>query len=82
MRLPAKAEKKKEEKPDKAESMPGEEKDADKTAFPNKVTAGPMEELIAKLKELLVQRAENKAGSEDAAREEAKQERPHFDMTL
>ena len=56
------------------------EKAEDKPANPNKVTAGTIEELTAKLKELLTERAANKSeGGENA---EEKQERPHFDITL
>ena len=71
-----KTEKKKEEKADKAEKKP--EKDAETPVNPNKVTASTIEELTAKLKELLARRATDKA--EDKAEE--KQERPHFDITL
>ena len=77
-----KAEKKKDEKADKSETIPGAEKDADKAVFPNKVTASTIEELTAKLKELIAQRTDNREENDAEAKEEAKQERPHFDMTL
>ena len=73
-----KAEKTKEEKAEKADKKPETDKDADKPENPDKVTASTIEELTAKLKELLAQRATDKA--EDNAEE--KRERPHFDMTL
>ena len=73
-----KAEKTKEEKAEKADKKPETDKDADKPENPDKVTASTIEELTAKLKELLAQRATDKA-EENA---EEKQERPHFDMTL
>ena len=76
------AEKKRDEKEDKVDKTPTVEKDADKVVFPNKVTASTIEELTAKLKELLAERAANKAESSENAKEDAKQERPHFDMTL
>ena len=75
-----KAEKMKEEKADKADKKP--DKDAEKPVNPNKVTASTIEELTAKLKELLAERTANKTEENDGAKEEAKQERPHFDMTL
>ncbi|MBQ8799929.1 MAG: hypothetical protein IJZ55_10225 [Lachnospiraceae bacterium] len=56
--------------------------DKDKPVIPNKVTAGSIEELTAKLKELLAERAAGNAEKEDTAKEDVKQERPHFDMTL
>jgi len=71
-----KAEKLKEEKADKADKKP--DKAEEKPVNPNKVTASTIEELAAKLKELLAERAADKTGEEDGA----KQERPHFDMTL
>jgi len=73
-----KVEKKKEEKAEKAEKKPEPGKDAEKPVNPNKVTASTIEELTAKLKELLTERAANKIDDKDA---EAK-ERPHFDITL
>lgn len=54
------------------------EKDAEKPVNPNKVTASTIEELTAKLKELLAERTAKKTEGEDA---EAKK-RPHFDITL
>ncbi len=76
-----KAEKKKDEKTEKADKAPIADKEAEKPVNPNKVTASTIEELTAKLKELLAQRAENQ-DTDAGAKEEAKQERPHFDMTL
>lgn len=77
-----KLEKKRDEKEDKVDKTPAVEKDEDKVVFPNKVTASTIEELTAKLKELLAERAANKAENNETAKEEGKQERPHFDMTL
>lgn len=54
------------------------EKTEEKPVNPNKVTAGTIEELTAKLKELMAERAASRA--DDGANE--KQERLHFDMTL
>ena len=71
-----KAEKKKEEKADRLS-----EKDADKQLNPNKVTASTIDELLAKLKNLLEQRAEDKE-KKDAEKEEVMQERPHLDISL
>lgn len=76
------AEKKKEEKADKADKISESEKETGKTVNPNKVTASTIEELTAKLKELLAERAGNKSENEETAKDEEKQERPHFDMTL
>ena len=73
-----KAEKKKEEKEDKVDKKPETDKAEENPVNPNKVTASTIEELTAKLKELLEQRATDKA--EDKA--EDKKERPHFDITL
>ena len=73
-----KAEKKKEEKEDKVDKKPETDKAEGNPVNPNKVTASTIEELTAKLKELLEQRVTDKA--EDKA--EAKKERPHFDITL
>ncbi len=73
-----KAEKKKEEKAEKADKMPELEKDAEKPVNPNKVTASTIEELTVKLKELLAQRATDKAADKDAK----EQERPHFEITV
>ena len=73
-----KAEKKKEEKEDKVDKKPETDKVEENPVNPNKVTASTIEELTAKLKELLEQRATDKA--EDKA--EDKKERPHFDITL
>lgn len=73
-----KAEKMKAEREERAEKMTGKKDEAEKPVNPNKVTASTIEELTAKLKELLAQRANDKA--EDKAEE--KKERPHFDMTL
>ena len=73
-----KAEKKKEEKEDKVDKKPETDKAEGNPVNPNKVTASTIEELTAKLKELLEQRATDKA--EDKA--EDKKERPHFDITL
>ncbi len=75
-----KAEKKKEEKADKTDKKP--EKEPEMPANPNKVTASTIEELTSMLKELLAQRAANKPENEATAKDEEKQERPHFDMTL
>ena len=77
-----KLEKKKEEKADKADRKADVEKEPEKPVNPNKVTAGTIEELIAGLKELLEKRAAEKAESEENVKEEVKQERPHFDITL
>ncbi|MBR2409731.1 MAG: hypothetical protein IKB07_12360 [Lachnospiraceae bacterium] len=71
-----KAEKKKEEKADRLS-----EKDADKQLNPNKVTASTIDELLAKLKNLLEQRGEDKE-KKDAEKEEVTQERPHLDISL
>ena len=71
-----KAEKKKEEKADRLS-----EKDADKQLNPNKVTASTIDELLAKLKNLLEQRREDKE-KKDAEKEEVTQERPHLDISL
>ncbi len=73
-----KAEKMKAEREERAEKMTGKKDETEKPVNPNKVTASTIEELTAKLKELLAQRATDKA--EDKAEE--KQERPHFDITL
>ena len=73
-----KAEKMKAEREERAEKMTGKKDETEKPVNPNKVTASTIEELTAKLKELLAQRANEKA--EDKAEE--KKERPHFDMTL
>jgi len=59
-----------------------EENEKEKQVNPNKVTAGSIEELTAKLKELLAGRASGNTEQDETAKEEAKQERPHFDMTL
>ncbi|MBE5929494.1 MAG: hypothetical protein E7268_00345 [Lachnospiraceae bacterium] len=73
-----KAQKMKAEREERAEKMTGKKDETEKPVNPNKVTASTIEELTAKLKELLAQRANDKA--EDKAEE--KKERPHFDMTL
>ncbi len=75
-----KAEKMKAEREERAEKMHGKKDDEEKPVNPNKVTASTIEELTAKLKRLLAERATNK--TDDEAKEEARQERPHFDMTL
>ncbi len=73
-----KAEKMKAEREERAEKLSGKKDEAENPVNPNKVTASTIEELTAKLKELLAQRAtDNAEGKEDK-----KQERPHFDMTL
>ena len=76
-----KAEKKKEEKAEKAEEKKDADKDSETPVNPNKVTASTIEELTAALKELLAKRAENQ-DTDAVAKEEPKQERPHFDITL
>ena len=74
-----KLERKREEK--RAEQKEHADKtEPEKPVNPNKVTASTIEELTAKLKELLAERVANK--TEDGEGAEEKQERPHFDMTL
>ncbi len=75
-----KADKMKAEREERAEKMAGK-KDEEKPVNPNKVTASTIEELTAKLKELLAGRAANKAEN-DAEDKDEKKERPHFDITL
>ena len=77
-----KAEKMKAEREERAEKLAGKKEEAEKTVNPNKVTASTIEELTAKLKALLAQRATGKEENNEAAKGENKQERPHFDMTL
>ncbi len=77
-----KAEKMKAEREERAEKLAGKKDEAERPVNPNKVTASTIEELTAKLKELLAQRATGKAENNEAEKEENKQERPHFDMTL
>ena len=72
-----KAEKMKAEREERAEKLSGK-KDEEKPVNPNKVTASTIEELTAKLKELLAERAADKQETDEAE----KQERPHFDITL
>ncbi|MGN1085099.1 MAG: hypothetical protein ACI4QX_08845, partial [Lachnospiraceae bacterium] len=54
-----------------------------KTENPFQVSAGTIEELTEKLKELLARRTADKTDGAEPEQEAAKeQERPHFDMTL
>lgn len=77
-----KAEKKKEDKAEKADKKAETEKEPEKPVNPDKVTASTIEELIAGLKELLEKRTAENAEPDENAKDETKQERPHFDMTL
>ncbi len=77
-----KIEKKREEKDDKVNKKQDVDKETNKVLFPNKVTAGTIEELTAKLKELLAERVAGKAEQDETAKEGTKQERPHFDMMM
>ena len=74
----AKAERKKDEK-EKADHVPVADKENEKPADPNKVTASTIEELTAKIKELLAERAAVKT-EQDEAKEE--KERIHLDIVL
>ena len=82
-KLEKKREEKRAEREDKAEkkNLYGE-KENGKAENPYKVSAGTIEELLTKLKELLTERASDKTESEAAGKEAEKQEQPHFDMTL
>lgn len=77
-----KAERKREEKAEKANKAPEKDTNEKTPVNPNKVTASTIEELTAMLKELLAERAADRAEAGDGAKEDTKQERPHFDMTL
>jgi len=58
------------------------DKDDQTVENPLKVTASSIEELTAKLKELLAERATNRTEGETSEKEAQEQKRPHFDMTL
>ena len=76
-----KLERKREEK--KAEKEAAAEKDEQASAVnPNKVTAATIEDLTAKLKELLAERKVSKPETDTGKKPEAPKEHPHFDMTL
>jgi len=73
-----KAERKKEEKAEKADQTPEIEKEETK-ADPNKVTASTIEELTAKIKELLAERAAAKTEQETQMEQK---EQIHLDIVL
>lgn len=54
----------------------------EKPGNPYKVSAGTIEELTEKLKELLAERVEEGEKEQTAEAEKKPQERPHFDMTM
>lgn len=57
-------------------------KDEEKPGNPYKVSAGTIEELTAKLKELLAERVEEGEKEQTAEAEKKPQEHPHFDMMM
>lgn len=73
-----KLERKREEKKAEKENETGKEEPKG-AENPNKVTASTIEELTAKLKELL---AERNASKEEDKKEHTPEEQPHFNMTL
>ncbi len=82
-KLEKKREEKRAEGEEKAErKSPYGEKEDGRAENPYKVSAGTIEELLTKLKELFAERTSDKTEGEAAGKEAEQQERPHFDMTL
>ncbi|MDD5901435.1 MAG: DUF6033 family protein [Lachnospiraceae bacterium] len=82
-RLKEKQEEKRAEREEKAEKKnPQTDVTAGKSENPYKISAGTIEELLTKLKELFAERTSDKTEGEAAGKEAESQERPHFDMTL